>query len=192
MLKHSCLIVVPFLTYSFVAWGQAPGGRGGILNVTPAQTAAITQMNADLASASQALADARAALIQASLEAPRTIKAKVDAVKAAELKVAAARADAFQKLQASPNKLNADQVAIFASTGGVRGGAGRGAGGGARTVTFPHATPAQANVLMAMTAYLTAMTRELATARTALTTAVYAEPRNDAGFAAKADASAAA
>src|SRR5580693_8985161 len=102
MLKHSCLILIPLLTYSFVAWAQAPGGRGGIPNVTPAQTAAITQMNADLASASQALTDARTAVIQASLEAPRTVQAKVDAVKAAELTVATARADAFQRLQASP------------------------------------------------------------------------------------------
>jgi hypothetical protein len=45
---------------------------------------------------------------------------------------------------------------------------------------------------MAMTADLTAMTRELTAARTALTTAAYAEPRNDAGIKAKADAIAAA
>ena len=51
MSKHSCLILIPFLTYSFAAWGHAPGGRGGIPNVTPAQTAAITQMTTDLASA---------------------------------------------------------------------------------------------------------------------------------------------
>ena len=199
MLKHSCLILIPFLTYSFVALAQAPGGRGGIPNVTPGQTAAIAQMNTDLGPANQALADARAAAIQASLESPRTIQAKVDAVQAAELAVATARADAFQKLQASGNKLSADQVAVLAAGGGGGRGGGRGAGGGgaagrgaARTTTFPHATPAQANVLMAMTANLTAMTQALTAARTALTAAAYAEPRNDAGVKAKAAAIAAA
>jgi len=195
MLKPSCLILIPFLTYSFVAWAQAPGGRGGIPNVTPEQTAAITQMNADLASANQALADARTAVIQASLAGRAGVQAKVDAVKAAELTVATARADAFQKLQASPNKLSADQVAVLAAGGGGGRGGGRGAGGGrggARSTTFPHATPAQANVLMAMTANLTSMTQALTAARTALTAAAYAQPRNDAGIKAKADAIAAA
>ena len=46
MLKHACLIVIPFLTCSFVALAQAPGGRGGIPNVTSEQTAAIAQMKA--------------------------------------------------------------------------------------------------------------------------------------------------
>lgn len=194
MLKHSCLIFISFLAYSFSAWGQGPGGRGGIPNVTPAQTAAITQMNADLATANQAVTDARTAVIQASLEAPRTIQAKVDALKAAELTGAAARADAFHKLQASPNKLSADQVAVLAAGGGGGRGGGRGAGpgaagsGGPRTMTFPHATPDQANVLMAMTANLTSMNQTLAAARAALTAAAYAEPRNDAGMKAKADA----
>jgi hypothetical protein len=198
MLKHSCLILIPFLTYSFVAWAQAPGGRGGIPNVTPEQTAAITQMNADLASANQALADARTAVIQASLAGRAGVQAKVDAVKAAELTVATARADAFQKLQASPNKLSADQVAVLAAGGGGGRGGGRGAGGGAagrggaRSTTFPHATPAQANMLMAMTANLRTMTQALTAARTALTAAAYAQPRNDAGIKVAADAIAAA
>jgi hypothetical protein len=195
MLKHSCLILISFLIYSFAALAQVPGGRGGIPNVTPAQTAAITQMNADLATAIQALADARTAVIQASLEAPRTIQVKVDGVKAAELTVANARADAFRKLQASSNKLSADQVAMLAAGGGRGGrGAGGGAAGrsGARTMTLPHATPAQANVLMAMTANLAPMAQALTAARTALTAAAYAEPRNDAGMKAKADAIAAA
>ncbi len=128
MLKPSCLILIPFLTYSFASWGQAPGGRGGIPNVTPEQTVAITQMNADLASANQALADARTGVIQASLAGRAGVQAKVDAVKTAELTVATARADAFKNFQASPNKLSADQVAVLAAGGG--GGRGRGAGGG--------------------------------------------------------------
>jgi hypothetical protein len=197
MPKYSSLIV-SFLACSFLAWGQAPGGRGGIPNVTPEQTAAIAQMNADLASANQALTDARAAVIQASLAGKAAIQAKVDAVKAAELALAKARADGFQKLQASSNKLSAEQVTVFASTGGGGRGGGRGAGGGAagrggaRSTTFPHATPAQANVLMAMTANLTPMAQALTAARTALTTAAYAQPRNDAAIQAKTDVVAAA
>ena len=51
-------------------------------------------------------------------------------MRVAELTVAMARADTFQKLQASPNKLSADQVAVLAAGGGGgRGGGGRGAGG---------------------------------------------------------------
>ena len=192
MLKNSWLILITFLACSFAAWAQAPGGRSGIPNVTPAQTAAIVQMNADLASGIQALTDARTAVIQASLEAPGTIKAKVEAVRAAELALATARADAFQKLQASPNKLSSDQVAVLVAGGG-RGGGGRGAGGGAtgrggaRTTTFPHATPDQANALMAITHGLTSATQSLTAARAALTAAAYAVPRNDAGIRSKAD-----
>lgn len=193
MLKSSFLIIVPLLTLSYLASAQAPGGRGGLPNATPEQTAAITQMNTDLAAAIQSLAAARTAVIQASLDAPGTVRAKVDAVKAAELTLAAARADAFQKLQTSPNKLSTSQVAVL-TAGGGRGGRGGGAAGrgGARTTTFPHATPAQAEVLMAMTTNLTPLVRALTEARAALTAASYAEPRNDAGIRAKADAIAAA
>jgi membrane protein involved in colicin uptake len=54
------------------------------------------------------------------------IKAAADKLAAAELAVAKARADAFAKLQAGPNKLNADQVTalINMSAGGGRGGFG--------------------------------------------------------------------
>jgi hypothetical protein len=204
MFKRAFFPSALFLTFSAIAFAQAPGGRGGIPNVTPEQTAAITQMNADLAAPTQSLAATRTAVITASLAQPRSnsaIQGKVDAVKAAELALATARADAFQKLQASPNKLAPDQVAALAAGagGGRGGGGGRGAAGGgaaaggaagrggtART-TFPHATPAQANVLMAMTANLTAQTQALTQARNAVTAAAYAEPRNDAAIKSKVD-----
>lgn len=196
MLKRAAFAVILLLTFSALILAQAPGGRGGIPNVTPDQTAAIAQMNTDLAAATQALAAARTAVIAASLAQPRSnpaIQAKVDAVRAAEQALAIARADAFQKLQSSPNKLAPDQVAALAANGGGAGrGGGRGAagrgGGGGRATTFPHATPAQANVLMAMTANLTAQTQALTAARNAVTAAAYAEPRNDAAINSKIDA----
>jgi hypothetical protein len=189
-------VTASLLTFSGLCFAQAPGGRGGIPNVTPEQTSAIGQMNTDLAAPTQALATARTAVIQASLSQPRTIQATVDAVKSAELALAAARADAFQKLQASSNKLSADQITVFVATGGGGGrGGGRGAGGGAagrggggRGVTFPHATPAQATVLMAMTANLSGLAQALTDARAAITTASLATPRNDAAVKSKADA----
>lgn len=199
MFKSALPAIFSLLTLSSIALAQPPGGgRGGIPNATPEQTAAIAQMNAELASAIQDLTAARAAVMAASLAQPRSspaVQVKVDAVKAAERALASARADAFGKLQASSNKLAPVQVAALAANGGGGGrgaggaGAGRGAaGGGGRGTTFPHATPAQANVLMAMTANLAAMTQSLADARAAVTAAAYAQPRNDAGIKSKADA----
>ena len=214
MVKHFRMAAIVTAAISTFAFAQAPpagGGRGGgIPNATPGQTAAIAQMTADLAGLTQSLAAARAAVVAVTLAQPRSnasIQAKVDAVKAAELALATARADAFGKLQASPNKLAPDQVAALTATGGAGGrgaGGGRGAagasgggragggGGFGRGMTFPHATPAQANVLMAMTANLATLSQSLTDARTAVITAAYAEPRNNAGISAKVAAVAAA
>jgi hypothetical protein len=59
------------------------------------------------------------------------INAAVEKLRAAELAVAVARADAFAKLQAGPCKLNAEQVTALVNTlQGGRGGGGFGGGGG--------------------------------------------------------------
>ena len=180
-----------------LTFAQAPGGRGGgIPNSTPEQTAAVAQMNTDLAALTQSLAAARTAVVAASLAVPRNnaaIQGAVGAVQAAEISLASARATAFAKLQASPNKLAADQVpALATNAGGAgRGGggaAGRGAGGGARGgTTFPHATAKQAKVLLAMTAALATQTQALNDARAAVAAAAYSEPAN-AAIKAKIDA----
>src|SRR4051794_21430757 len=79
---------------------QRRGGRG-IPNATAEQNAAVSRMNDDLASQTQRLASARTELVAAALAQPRrdaAIGASVDAVRAAELELARARADAFAKL----------------------------------------------------------------------------------------------
>jgi hypothetical protein len=185
---------------------QAPGGRGAIPNVTPEQTAALAEMNTALAPQAQPLAVARTAVVAASLADPRNdsdVHAKVDAVKAAELAEANARADAFAKIQASPNKLAANQLAALVANGGVaggrggggRGGGGRGAagasgrgggagrgGGGAGgraqvgATTIPHSTSAQANALLAMANEAMPLTQALTEARSALVVAALTSP----------------
>ncbi len=201
MLKRTVLAAIVFGLFCLGALAQAPGGRGGgIPNVTPEQTAAIAQMNSDLAALNQTLTAARTSVVSASLTGTSAdIQSRVAAVKVAELAVAKARADAFAKIQASSNRLAADQVTALSSGAGAgRGGAGavagggRGAGGGGRGMTFPHATPAQAKVLMAMTAELTTLAQSLTDARNAVTAAAYAQPRSDGRINSAADAVAAA
>jgi type 1 glutamine amidotransferase len=123
---------------------RAPGGRGGpgqgfggpgIPGLSEAQQTRVRAMNEALAPLAQGLSDARAELARAvhsDKPDPAAIKAKVDSVAAAELALATARADAFAKLQASGDKLDADQVAALVrqSSGEGRGGRGGGRGGG--------------------------------------------------------------
>ncbi len=194
------LAIGSVLVFSTAAFSQATGGGrgGGIPNATPEQTAAIAQMNSEMAAANQTLTAARTAVTAAALAQPRSnpgIQAAVDGVKAAELALANARAAAFAKIQASPSKLASDQIAALASGAGAAGGrgaAGRGAGGGGRGMTFPHATAAQADVLLAMSANLTAQAQALTEARAAVTAAALAQPKNDATVQAKVNAVAAA
>src|ERR1051326_3472256 len=84
------------LSFVLLAVAMAQGGRGGIPNATSQQAAAVSQLNAELATPTQALAAARTELISVSLAEPRNdaaIEAKVEAVKAADLTLATARAD---------------------------------------------------------------------------------------------------
>ena len=95
-------------------------------------------MNTALTTATQAATDARAALTSAAFAEPTdagAIKAKVDALAAAELALADARANAFVKIQESTDKLSPELVqslVVQSARGGVglRGGlAGGGRGG---------------------------------------------------------------
>jgi hypothetical protein len=177
------------------AWGAvfyavlavAQGGRGGIPNATPEQTAAVAQMNTGLAAQTQALAAARAALTAAALAEPRNdadIRAKVDALKAADLALARARADGFAKVQASPNRLSPDQVKALGAMGTA---GGRGSAGG-----IPNMTSRQVSALTQMAGEVTAPAQAVNAARAELAAAALAEPRNDAAIVAKADAVSAA
>jgi membrane protein involved in colicin uptake len=91
------------------------------------------EMNTTLAPLVTAATTARTELAQAALadaKTDATVKAAVDKLRAAELAVATARADAFSKIQAGPNKLSAEQVTALINAGGNVGGGGRGGRGG--------------------------------------------------------------
>ena len=107
-----------------VAGGGGRGGRGAASYPTQRQAAALAEMNAAVAPLVDAASAARNAL-QAASAAEMT--AKADDLKAAELALANARAEAFAKLQSSTARLAPDYVAsLVASGGGGRGGGGLG------------------------------------------------------------------
>jgi sugar phosphate isomerase/epimerase len=110
--------------------GGGPGGASAIPGLTADQQAAVTAMNDSVAAQTQASTSARTALGQATFSDAAAIPARLAAVNAAELELAKAKADAFAKLQATPERLNAQQIdaLVTQATGGARGGRG-GAGG---------------------------------------------------------------
>ena len=100
----------------------------GILQLTQQQQAAIQAMREASAPLAQAVTQARNALNAAIYtDKPDTadIKVKAEKLAIAELALAQARAEAFAKLQASPNKLNLSPQQITM----LLGGSGRGFGG---------------------------------------------------------------
>jgi hypothetical protein len=106
------------------------GGRGGVpFYPTQRQMAGLQQMNAGLASQSQAATTARTVLLTEAF-GPKpdaaAIRAKADALGSAELSLAKARGDAFAKIQASPHKLSPEGVAAVAAAGGAYRTAGLG------------------------------------------------------------------
>ena len=114
--------------------GPGPGGgRGSLPGATPEQMQAVTEMNAGLAPLVAAAAAARTELGAAAFAGAKNtaaIAAATEKLRMSELAVASARADAFAKLQAGPNKLNPEQVNALIAGGGNAGG--RGAGGRGR------------------------------------------------------------
>lgn len=115
---------------------------GNLPQLTQQQQAAIQAFNQVNAPLAQVLTEARNALnaaIYTDQHDTADIKAKAGKLAAAELALAQARAEAFAKLQASPNKLNlpAQQIIMllggsgrrFGGPGGPPGGFGGGPGG---------------------------------------------------------------
>ncbi len=149
MISKTPLIAAAILNI-LAASAAAQGGRG-LPNATPEQNAAVARMSAELAPQMERLMAVRAEAIAAALAQPAddaAIRAKVESIRAAELNLAGARAAAFDKLQASADKLTAQQVAALGNAGaGGRGGGGR---GGYRT-SMPHVTARQATALSEMT-----------------------------------------
>lgn len=98
--------------------GGGRGGRGPGIFLTQRQSAALAQMNTDVAPLVQAATAARDALIAAPTPA------NADALKASEIALATARAAAFAKIQYSPAKLPPEYVANMIAAGGAMGGRG--------------------------------------------------------------------
>jgi Spy/CpxP family protein refolding chaperone len=116
-----------------------PGGRGGrgggLPGATAEQNQAVMDLNAALAPLVTAAATARNELAMTAFGDVRNeanIGAVVEKLRQAELALATARAEAFARLQAGPNKLNPEQVTALVGAGGNlpagRGGGGRGPG----------------------------------------------------------------
>ena len=169
----------------------AQGGGRGIPGINEAQTAALTRMTGELAPLTEVVAGARKALTKAAFAESRNdaaIRAKAEAVGAAELALAARRAEAFARLQASPAKLAPEQAAVFIAAGGsFRGGPPAAPGTGAGRGTIPRIREAQIAALTRLTTGLMPLTRILTSARSALTAATFADVRDDAAIRAKAE-----
>jgi hypothetical protein len=171
---------------SLSLFAQGPGR--GIPNLTEQQTAALDRMTAELAPLAQSVTTLRTALTAVAFADPRNgsaIQGKAEELGAAELALANARAVAFAKIQASSDKLAANQVTALIAAGGAFRGAqgGRGApGGGGGRGTIPNIRQAQTTALTQLTTDVLPLTRELTRARSALTAAAFDEPRNEAAI----------
>ena len=177
--------VAAALLLSIAASGQ---GRRGVPNATSEQTAAIARINSTLAPATRRLEDARSAVVAAALGQPREdsgIRARVEAVRAAELDLARARAAVFAELQASANKLSQDQVAALALA------ANRPGRGGYRA-SMPHVTAKQASALLEMTSSLQTQMQSLNRARAQVVAAALTTPPDNPAIQSNVDAVAAA
>ena len=93
-----------------------------IPDLTCLQSESLTVLTGQLTTATAELSAARTALGAEAVAVPRddvAIKSAVDAVVAAEVKLANIRADAFAKLQASANRLSPGQISALAAMGGA-------------------------------------------------------------------------
>ncbi len=139
----------------------------------------VAQIDAAVAPLAQRVTAARADLVAASLDPEQraSLPARVEALRTAELALASARADAFAKLQATPDRLTPSQVSALSTP--------RRANTPARS-SMPHVTAKQAAELLDLTAYLDPGTRAVTAARAELTAASLATPRDDGAIGAKA------
>lgn len=104
-----------------------PAGRGTIPKISRSQSDALTRLTTSLMPLTRSLASARTAITAAAFAKPpdeTAFRSKAEAVKAAELALANARADAFAKIQKSANKLAPNQVTAFVDMGGSFAGFG--------------------------------------------------------------------
>ena len=109
------------------------GGGTGTNSLSAAQQSVIAQMNDRLAAAELAATTTRTALVASAFgEATRShLDAQIKALSEMELALAQARADAFNAIQQSTNRLSTPQITTLiqqapAAGPGARGGGGRG------------------------------------------------------------------
>lgn len=122
-LQASADRLAPDQTPALVAAGGGRGAstRGTIPGIREAQVTVLTKMSTDLMPLTRTLNSARAAMTAASFAEPfsaETAESKAMAVEAAELALAAARADALQAIRTSANRLAPAQLAAFLEMGG--------------------------------------------------------------------------
>jgi hypothetical protein len=175
-------IALIILTLPATVAQAQPGGRVAIPNITQAQAAALVRISQELQPLTQAVVAARTALVAASMAGAdeASLRAKADAIRAAELLLANARAEAFLKLQSSPNKLSAPQITAYEGMSIV--------GGGGRGGRVPDLSAEQSAYLREMDKQFRFQIPDLAVARSTLVQVTLEPKRNDALIRAKADA----
>jgi hypothetical protein len=188
-----------------------PPGRGGattIPGLTSAQQEAVTTMNQALNPLVAAVATARNDVLAASLAVPRddaAIRARGDALAAAELSLASARAERFGAMQNSADRPTEAQVAALITQASQPGRGGRGPAAnppGAGRGLPPRSdaiaprpaamsillTVAQQKALDGIGPATQAESAAVVAARQALAAASFAVPRNEADLQSKAAA----
>ena len=111
------------------ATARGGAGRGGIPSATTNQVGALAAMEQALTNLTARATEARTALVAASFLDPRNnaaLSSRLTTLAIAESALAAARADQFATIQASADKLNAEQVSALVAQGGRAGGRGGG------------------------------------------------------------------
>ena len=147
-----------------------------LLAQSPEQLTALTRMTTDLVPLVEAAVHARDGLVAATLAIPKNdaaIRQRAGELRAAERRLALARADAFAIVQRSPAPLSAQQTANLTAMGGslLRTTASRGGN--------PQAADAQQSSLTRMATELAPLADAVAASRTALVAASLALPKNE-------------
>ena len=164
-------------------------GNFGGPGATPVQWSALTDMNNSLSPLISASASSTNALNQAVLSDhadAADIKAKVDAESQSLLAVANARLEAFRKMQASPAKLNAEQVQALVQVADRPAGPAFGGGRGGRASGTP-LTPSQQAAVNSMNSSIASLSQAMSAARASLTSAPYDPAVTPATLKSKAD-----
>jgi hypothetical protein len=161
---------------------QQPAGIPGL---SPAQLHSIADLTTAISPLVDAAISARDEVVAASFAQPSrdgALRDRVEALRAAERRLAVARADAFARVQSSAAPLTPAQIAAFAAIGGsfLRTGAGRGGN--------PSVTAAQRAVLTRIAAELALLAESVTNARASLVRSSVAVPKDDRAIAASVDA----